>query len=51
MSLVTIASAPSINAVDNSFTADARIADAVSKRAGGTVLSFACLNQLFKTSE
>lgn len=51
MSLVTIACAPSINAADNSFAADARIADAASKRTGGTVLSFACLNQLFETSE
>lgn len=51
MSLVTIASAPAQNANDNAFEADARLAHAASERAGGKVLSFSCLNQLFVTAE
>lgn len=51
MNLVTLASAPLQAANDNSFVADARMAHAASTRAGGTILSFSCLNDLFKQGE
>lgn len=51
MNLVTLTSAPTQNASDNSFVADVRIAHAACINAGGAVLSFSCLNELFATSE
>lgn len=51
MSLVTIAAAPAQNANNNSIVADARLAHAASTGAGGTVLSFSCLNEIFAPGE